>query len=831
MPYLRPLELDSRHELRSSKTLIGSGTSTCDLVISGDNILELHALLNLSTDKASATLVPFSTTSAGACYVNDVVVPREGTVVVHGDRVAFGNPRNVFVFELMPHPHITAVSQRSIETEKSVQHSTDQAGGNQAFRKALDTLRGDRRTSTVNASVAASIQNNLQAARSRSSVSSFADSTAPSLKCKEQLSKFLLEASTDSLLSDYVERKLNQRRSRQSSTASSRRVSSGVQQSRVQRNLVEVEKLRLSQRIREVNDVLNGDMEFQESYLTPSSISRKPRGVITSNMLSNRGESRSDEDSYEDEDDELPVMIERVKSPTPANLSASIMTEHSDQENVSNPPSQEEGGAEREQLEHSLRSMPASETTPSQQFPDSPSQSYSPPKVHSFFSKAMELGFNDLTRSHSRPINTARQKAAKTALQEKLINQTIRRKKNEIMSEVFVRWIRGLRIQNQNRERKARQLGEVRKALGKLRRDQYFIRWRDFASLSNQVIVCRIEAFQQRSNYRLTRKCWAAIRLHCLSIRQRSTLLRGLIVKKAVVQNHSTFRRWQQFAQRCSIRNQLGDIQRVEHLKLDAHLERMSERHYNQRILKPLLAQVLQKWKMTADRHKKQQLILLRVLVHGTLKLTGRALRKWKEVATISRYSVDLKKQTEQQIKESTDRLTNQHDQAQLSLQESHAHQLQKLLVAIEEKDREVEQLERQQRADNLGKTAAKRKWEQELRKFFEGATIKCDEEIAQTSEQLEKLLQSAENDVLGARFGAAQFLVDSILQQKIRNANESTRFQEAVRPYIKHASAHEKFAHDPISGLSSNVHYLYDMLQQVNNFFVSAFLSALQSS
>ncbi|KAG3121194.1 hypothetical protein PI124_g669 [Phytophthora idaei] len=827
MPFLRSVEVDNSIELRSSKTLIGSGTTTCDVVISGENVLELHALLNLSADKASAKLVPFSTT-AGICYVNDGVVPPEGAVVVHGDRVAFGTPRNVFVFELTPHPQMKALPQQSIETEKSVQHSAS----TRAFRKALDTLRGDRRTSTLNASVAASIQNNLQTARTRSSVTSYADSTAPSLKSKSQLSKFLLEASTDSLLSDYVERKLSQRRSRQFSIASSNqsqstrrnRATSGVQQSREQRNLAEVEKLRLSQRIREVNDVLNGDLEFQESYLSPSaksSRSRKPRWTLNnspSDRLQSGGDARSDEDSEEDEEDELPDMMEKVaihsKFP-PVYLSASIQTEHSDQENNSNPPSREQIGEESEQLDYSLESMPVSEATQSLQQPGSPSQSYNPPKARNFLSKAMELGFNDLTRSHSRPINTARQEAAKTALQEKLINQTIRRKKNEIMSEAFVRWIRGLRIQSQNREHKARQLEEIRAALGNLRRDQYFIRWRDFAALISQVVICRLEAFQQRCDCRLVRKCWASLRLSFLSTRQRSTLLRGLVLKKAVMGRHRAFRLWHQFVQKCSTRNQLGDVQRVERLKLDAHLERMSERHYNNRTLQPLLTQILRKWRMAADRHKKQRQKLRRVLVHGTSKLTRRALRKLNEVAMISRYSMDMKTQTEQQIQQTTDRLTSQHDQTLAYLRESHAHQLQKLMVAIEEKDRELAQLKQQQRAETLEKGVAKRKCEQELRKFFECAIGKCDEQIAQAGDQLEKLLQRAEGDVLGARFGAAQFLVDSILQQKIQNANESTRLQEAVQACIKHPTALENPAHDPVSDLSSNVRFLYDMIQQ----------------
>ncbi|KAF4148815.1 hypothetical protein GN958_ATG02013 [Phytophthora infestans] len=812
MPFLRSLEVDSSHELRSSKTLIGSNAPTCDVVISGDNILELHALLNLSADKASAKLVPFSATAAGVCYVNDVVVLKEGTVVVHGDRLAFGNPHNVFLFELTPHPQVTALPQRSVE--KSEEHSVDQTSsttGNRAFRKALDTLRGDRRDCTPHASVSASIQNNLLSTRNQSSISSYADSTAPSLMSKGQLSKFLVEASSDSLLSDYVERKLSQRRSRQSSLANSNHIertrqnktsssSVHVRQSRKQRNFAEVEKLRLSQRIREVNDVLNGDMEFQESYLSPfskrsrrQSLNRTPSDV-----------DRSDDDSEDDEDDELPVMIERVKPQTPANLSASIQTEHSDQENILNPDEAEERS---DQLDYSLESEATS------------SQTYNPPKARSFLSKAMELGFNDLTRSHSRPINTARQEAAKTALQEELIKQAIRRKKNEIISETFVRWVRGLRIQSRNRERTARQLDEVRTALGKLRRDQYFIRWRDFAALINQVLMCRLEAFQQRREWRLVRKCWSSLRLSILSTRQRSMLLRGLVIKKAVLKNHDAFRRWQQFVLKCSTRNQLGDVQRAERLKLDAHLERMSERHYNHRIVQPLLTQILRQWKMTADRLQKQRQILRRVLVHGTSKLTQRALRKWIEVTMISRYSLDLKKRTEQEIKRTTDRLTSQHDQAQLSLQESNTQQLQKLMVAIEKKDRELEQLKRQQRAEALEKTAAKKKMETDLHKFFESAIVKCDDRIAQASDQLEELLRNAENNVLGARFSAAHFLVDSILQQKIHIANESTRFQEAVQPYVKYSPAD-----DPMSELSSNGRFLYDMIQQVRDLLFSSF-------
>ncbi|KAE9108521.1 hypothetical protein PF006_g20860 [Phytophthora fragariae] len=515
MPFLRSLEVvDSSLELRSSKTLIGSAAATCDVVVTGDNVLELHALLNLAADKASAKLVPFSTTEAGVCYVNDVVVPREGAVVVHGDRVAFGHPRNVFLFELTPHPQMTAVSSaHSIETENSTQHST--ASANRAFRKALDTLRGDRKTTTPTASVMASIQSNQPAARNRSIISS-AGTSAPSVsKSKDPLSKFLMEASTDSLLSDYVERKLKQRQngSKTLSSPASVASSSSVRQSREERNLAEVEKLRLSQRIREVNDVLNGDMEFRESCLSPSAKSvSKPHWRDGNNRKSIRTsiDENGDDDEEEDEDDDLPSMMEKHTSPL-------------------------------------------------------------------------------------------------------------------------------------------------------------------------------------------------------------------------------------------------------------------------------------------ADR------------------------RPWTEVTHFEHYHVKLRTQTEQHVQQTTERLTSQHDQVQSSMRESHAQQLQKLMELIEEKDQELEKIKRQQRAEILDKAAAKMRWEKDLHSFFESAVVKCDEQIAEASDQLEGLLQRAEDDVLAARFGAAQFLVHCILQQKIFNANEYIRLHEAQLSKLPRGPSPPSLdpTDDLVSKLSSNGRFLYDMIQQ----------------
>ncbi|KAJ8524239.1 hypothetical protein ON010_g16879 [Phytophthora cinnamomi] len=158
----------------------------------------------------------------------------------------------------------------------------------------------------------------------------------------------------------------------------------------------------------------------------------------------------------------------------------------------------------------------------------------------------------------------------------------------------------------------------------------------------------------------------------------------------------------------------------------------------------------------------------------GASKLILRAWRKWIEATRVEQYRLKLKAQTEQHVQQTTKRLSSEHDQVQSSMRESHAQQLQRLMELIEEKDQELEKLKRQQRAEALEQAAAKSQWENDLHRFFESAVVKCDEQIAQASDQLEALLQRAEDDVLAARFGAAQFLVDCMLQQKILNADDS---------------------------------------------------------
>ncbi|GMF19006.1 unnamed protein product [Phytophthora fragariaefolia] len=640
MPFLRSLDdVRSSRELRSSKTLIGSAAATCDVVVTGDDVLELHALLNLAADKASAKLVPFSTTDAGVCYVNDVVVPREGAIVVHGDRVAFGHPRNAFLFELTPHPQMKATpagtAQQSTETEHSILRSADprSSGANRVFRRALDTLRGDRKATIPDPSVVSSIQSNLTAIRNRGSAPSTDSLALSPSTSKDQLSKFLLEASTDSLLSDYVERKLKQRqsgsrtRSRQSSVTSSlnreSRLTDRVHQSRQERNVAEIEKLRLSQRIREVNDVrlpkLSCDVPQRLSYLSPSAKSVRNRQPLWTNdhhdpmlgSIDNVTVSNNNEDDEEDDEDDLPAMMEKRATPLSVHLSpgvsASIKTENSEQDSSSHPLGHEktenveqklQGHVKAEepeqelpsQLQHqtlpqpSVESLPVSDSYASLHEQENKRQSYNSSKARGFFAKAMSLGLNDLTRSNSRPTNPGQQEA------------------------------------------------------------------------------------------------------------------------KAIVRRHLAFRRWELLTQQHRVKHQLNEVQHGEQSKIDAHLERISERHYLHKSVQPLLSQILRRWSAISANHKKRLHILRKVFLHSTSKLLLRAWTKWNENTRLEQKFTVLKTQTEQRIQQMTERFSNQHNQMQRSMRESHAEQLQKLMELIEEKDHQLEEIKRQQRAEALEK-------------------------------------------------------------------------------------------------------------------------------
>lgn len=291
------------HDLRSSKNLIGASPSKCDVVVRHSGVRDLHALLTLAPDRASATLVPFSAADNGVCYLNERVVPVDGAAVVHGDRIAFGSrDTNSFTFE---------ITGPSTAQQRRLQPTTNSASRISAssFRRVLDALRGDRYMTSPPSRCTSVTAHRASAATAavvppRPTRLNLASSPAPkqingssSSASSTQLDRSLLDASSDALLSEFVERKLRQSSSRRrakpvalepppslsSSNVSSvqslsaaldnsfldrttQRVSTAsgngdadapadLRLSTTERNAAEIEKLRLSQQLREVNSV------------------------------------------------------------------------------------------------------------------------------------------------------------------------------------------------------------------------------------------------------------------------------------------------------------------------------------------------------------------------------------------------------------------------------------------------------------------------------------------------------------------------------------------------------------------------------------------------
>lgn len=220
MPFLRGRHANAVHELRSSKNLIGTSPSKCDVVVHHAGVRELHALLSLAPDKASATLVPFSATdTGGVCFVNKRAVPLEGVTVVHGDEIALGSADTPasFTFELTP-PRSAPASFSHVRSRQSTARNGSTSSSTASFRRALDALRSDPLATSPSRSYGRAPTRMAPLSPARASMASSpvtttrGGSTAASVASasNEQLSKFLLDASSDSLLSEYVERKLRQ---------------------------------------------------------------------------------------------------------------------------------------------------------------------------------------------------------------------------------------------------------------------------------------------------------------------------------------------------------------------------------------------------------------------------------------------------------------------------------------------------------------------------------------------------------------------------------------------------------------------------------------------
>uniref|UniRef100_K3X8K6 FHA domain-containing protein n=1 Tax=Globisporangium ultimum (strain ATCC 200006 / CBS 805.95 / DAOM BR144) TaxID=431595 RepID=K3X8K6_GLOUD len=777
MPFLRadlgvasPSSSSLIYELRSSKNLIGSSVAKCDVVV--PQTLDLHALLSVSPDKASGSLVPFSASGEGTCYLNNRTVPLEGARVVHGDRLAFGTVENGFVFEL------TSQNVSSSSSLSSSRPSPARAAitGNSAatFRKALDALRGDRSVTSFRASQAksngAKASNKVDGTSRRPSSSSVLSSTKGG-----QLSKFLLDASSDSQLSEYVERKLRQsaaasRRQRRappmamepppslsSSTVSSMRssledsilnrmttantedaaqrnsmmtpsvTSRSSNLSTVERNYAEMEKLRLAQQLREVNSVLNGEASFSASYLS-SRASRSLRGTDEKqhhniDERASLGDVSDEEVDDDEEEDELPAMMEKP-TPAPRTAAPSVLP------NLIPEDAQDDQDAE-ESTDYLNDSLPGFSE------PIRVAQKAEQPRLASIVARSLH---DSASKSEAASPVVSVSKTLhrqRTALHQQLIDQTLRHKRQEIVGHAFVRWRRGFRIQHQHRQQRAQQLRNLKQKLARVRRNHIFFRWKSWAGMASQVASCRMDAFQQRCDHRRVMRVWTQWRIQHLIARQRQYLLRSIFRRRFAKSIGTAFHTWTRRTKHLVGQEKWEHAQQQHQQNWDMRMTKVAESHHSRHHFNPLLTRILRSWHAIAEVQRKKLQALKTIALRGSSKAKGMAWRKWVELITLSRHTAAVEHEQHTRAQKLLAEQQNKHQQIHSALQNQHAQELQRLHNQFQGKEHELQRAEskQQQQATELQKlqgqlqnkerqkvVGSTNAWNQSVESYFENA-------------------------------------------------------------------------------------------------------------
>lgn len=837
-------------ELKSSRALVGTNPSTCDVVMSvNSGALELHALLNIASDQSSATVVPFSSSQEGACFVNGREVPGDGMTAVHGDRVAFGRANTTFIFSL------TAAREDTTKQTTSLSNS-------RSFRRALDSLRGDRAPS---ASVRSSLQQRTTAEPTKGSQS------------KERLERFLLDASTDSLLSDYVERKLRASKSSSdrrrpaamepppslsASTVSSLRSSladsildrsstkreatqdeqsaSMALLSTAERNYAEIEKLRLSQRLREVNNVLNGHLEFSSSYLSmPRQSSESLPSMHYSSPAKARNKQSTDErvdaeeeprdDDTEDGDDELPAMME--KPPVKAALARSTKTTRRQKEEGEEAEFSARDGVVASSLKmlcstsQSNQDDSLEDTTPDDIALDESLPSFSEANLNKQAGRVGGPGpqSSQNTNPKTKSVTDAAPSRTRTPLHQQLIDRTIQRVRHQILTEGFVRWRRSLRIQDQRRREKALQLQKLYKRLGTVRRNHCFLRWKRLSDCRQQALQCRIDAFDVRRQTRLLRRVWVCWKL---SMHTTSRVGRQLVRVLTVYSNarlRAGFTRWRSAAMASQIEGVRQSTQVQEGNLMERRMENVAAQHYRYRIQSRSLANILRVWSTLARQERLKERVLKHILQHIFLRQQLRAWTAWKQHTLMKSYGITLDHRHTDELRAARHEVQQHYEDQTEKTRANYERQIQELESKLKQQDDALRsakaERERVKKAQAAARMTSKASWDQSVTKLLERSIAEADERIGVVGSHLERLLQMLDADANAARMQAATLLIEMMLEQKVVQANERVREQEDFLSVMATTASVDLWKQPQKgewqSSLSKNARYLSDLLQQ----------------
>jgi hypothetical protein len=227
------------YPLNTTRNLIGRSATKCNVVLTREGVLDVHALLTLSPSLSSAFVLPMPSKKDGKAaliFLNDQLMTgkqlvtskekekqeqddddEDGFTIKHGDKIAFGMKENTFIFDLLP------LKKEQQPMEQSASPMKESMNTMSSFRVQMDALRGDRQQSTRSLGASGYMSRDRHQKASDSLNNSATMGMNMGASSSWDSNKFLMDASMDSMLSEYVERKL-----RLSSTNASMKASRSI---------------------------------------------------------------------------------------------------------------------------------------------------------------------------------------------------------------------------------------------------------------------------------------------------------------------------------------------------------------------------------------------------------------------------------------------------------------------------------------------------------------------------------------------------------------------------------------------------------------------------
>lgn len=326
---------------------------------------------------------------------------------------------------------------------------------------------------------------------------------------------------------------------------------------------------------------------------------------------------------------------------------------------------------------------------------------------------------------------------ARTTLHQQLIDQTLRHKRQEILTQAFVKWRRGLRIQSQHRQQRAQQFDKLSTKLLGLRRNRMFFEWKALAGERSQVLSCRMDAFKERMASRKLIIAWTRWKLeHAVKFGRRRQLLYSVVLHMGMKITQRALFTWKLRTEMAQTHEQLAKIEQMNQKNWDLRALTVAQCHHSKRVLLPMLATIVRKWHAFSRAQVRKLRILRKLTLRDALRIKLKGWRQWAAAVVVARHADVLRQEHTAQVEGFLAQQRGEQQAQSLKTQQAHAKELQELHEELNEKekellalqrrdqmrDKEVYKLQQQLRDSEQRKNKLKQQWSESLESYFESA-------------------------------------------------------------------------------------------------------------